>query len=77
MLLFLIVGMLFGSDGLGIVFNDVNKANFIGMVALCIILFTGGMETKLSEISLCLDRDWCYRPSVCFLRRRLQEDSSF
>ena len=50
LLLFLIVGMLFGSDGLGIVFNDVNKANFIGMVALCIILFTGGMETKLSEI---------------------------
>ncbi len=50
LLLFLIVGMLFGSDGLGIVFDDVNKANFIGMVALCVILFTGGMETKISEI---------------------------
>ena len=50
LLLFLIVGMLFGSDGLGIVFDDVNKANFIGMVALCVILFTGGMETKFTEI---------------------------
>ncbi len=50
LLLFLMVGMFFGSDGLGIVFDDVNKTNFIGMIALCVILFTGGMETKFSEI---------------------------
>ena len=50
LLLFLMLGMLFGSDGLGIVFNDMKSANFIGVVALCIILFTGGMETNFKDI---------------------------
>ena len=34
LLLFLGVGMLFGSDGLGIQFSDPNVAQFIGMLAL-------------------------------------------
>ena len=51
LLMFLFAGMFFGSDGLGIEFDDVSIAQNIGMVALCIILFTGGMDTKLSEIS--------------------------
>lgn len=50
LLLFLVVGMLFGSDGLGIQFHDAKEAQFIGMVALSIILFSGGMDTKFSEI---------------------------
>jgi cell volume regulation protein A len=50
LLLFLFVGMLFGSDGLGLQFNDAKNAQFIGMIALSIILFSGGMETKFSEI---------------------------
>ena len=50
LLLFLIVGMLFGSDGLGIQFNDMKDAQFVGMIALCIILFSGGMDTKFHEI---------------------------
>ena len=50
LLLFLGVGMLFGSDGLGIQFSDPNVAQFIGMLALSIILFSGGMDTKMSEI---------------------------
>lgn len=50
LLLFLIVGMLFGSDGLGIQFNNPHQAQFIGMIALSIILFSGGMDTKMSEI---------------------------
>ena len=50
LLLFLIVGMLFGSDGLGIQFNDMKEAQFVGMIALCIILFSGGMDTKFHEI---------------------------
>ena len=50
LLLFLIVGMLFGSDGLGIQFNNAKEAQFIGMIALCIILFSGGMDTKFTEI---------------------------
>lgn len=50
MLLFLVVGMLFGSDGLGLQFHNAKEAQFIGMVALSIILFSGGMDTKFSEI---------------------------
>ncbi|MDD4055355.1 MAG: cation:proton antiporter, partial [Bacteroides sp.] len=50
LLLFLFVGMLFGSDGLGIQFHDMADAQFIGMVALTIILFSGGMDTKIEEI---------------------------
>ena len=50
LLLFLGVGMLFGSDGLGIQFSNPNIAQFIGMLALSIILFSGGMDTKVSEV---------------------------
>ncbi|MBP7509002.1 MAG: potassium/proton antiporter [Prolixibacteraceae bacterium] len=50
LLLFLGVGMLFGSDGLGIQFEDIHFAKDIGTVALCIILFSGGLDTSISEI---------------------------
>ncbi len=50
LLLFLVVGMLFGSDGLGIQFYNMEAAQFIGMVALSVILFTGGMDTRFSDI---------------------------
>ncbi len=50
LLLFLIVGMIFGSDGIGIKFNNTATAQFIGMVALTIILFSGGMDTKFKEV---------------------------
>lgn len=50
LLLFLVAGMLFGVDGLGLKFDDAKQAQFIGMCALCIILFSGGMETKIKEI---------------------------
>lgn len=50
LLLFLLAGMLFGCDGLGIQFSNIGQAQFVGMVALCVILFTGGVETKLSDI---------------------------
>ncbi|HCO68834.1 MAG TPA: potassium/proton antiporter, partial [Dysgonomonas sp.] len=50
LLLFLGVGMLFGSDGFGIRFDNMEMAEAIGTVALCIILFSGGMSTKFKEI---------------------------
>lgn len=50
LLLFLLVGMLFGSDGLGLQFNSARDAQFIGMIALSIILFSGGMDTKFQDI---------------------------
>lgn len=50
LLLFLLVGMIFGSDGLGLQFNSARDAQFIGMIALSIILFSGGMDTKFQDI---------------------------
>jgi cell volume regulation protein A len=58
LLLFLAVGMLFGPDGLGKLINEdgvgymlnVGSAQAIGTIALCIILFSGGLDTKLSDI---------------------------
>lgn len=50
LLIFLLVGMGFGVDGLGLGFHDMETAQFIGMVALCVILFSGGLDTKFSSI---------------------------
>src|SRR5690554_6122084 len=50
LLLFLSVGMLAGTDGFGINFDNLQVAQAIGTVALCIILFSGGLDTKFSEI---------------------------
>ena len=50
LLLFLLLGMLFGSDGLGVEFYSPDWAQFVGMMALSIILFSGGMDTKRDEI---------------------------
>ena len=41
---------MFGTDGVGLQFNDAHSAQFIGMVAMSIILFTGGLDTKLKDI---------------------------
>jgi len=49
LLLFLGVGMLFGYFDI-VEFDSAEFAEFIGMVAMCIILFSGGMDTKFSEI---------------------------
>lgn len=50
LLVFLLVGIAFGVDGVGIQFEDMHTAQFIGMIALCIILFSGGMGTKISAV---------------------------
>lgn len=50
LLLFLVVGMLFGTSGLGIEFNNAGAVQFVGMIALTIILFSGGMDTNYREI---------------------------
>src|SRR5690606_12160228 len=56
LLLFLGVGMLFGSDGLGIECESIELAQIIGTVALCIILFSGGMDTRLRHITAINDQ---------------------
>jgi potassium/hydrogen antiporter len=51
LLLFLGIGMAIGSDGLGwISFDDYELARTIGIVALALILFEGGLTTGLFEI---------------------------
>jgi cell volume regulation protein A len=51
LLLFLAIGMLAGSDGLGgIYFDNALVAQGIGVVALAIILFSGGLDTELQSI---------------------------
>lgn len=50
LLVFLIAGMLFGTDGLGLQFDSAEDAQFLGVIALSIILFSGGLDTRFSEI---------------------------
>lgn len=51
LILFLGIGMLAGSEGLvGIEFNDPKLAQFIGIVSLNFILFSGGLDTDWSSI---------------------------
>lgn len=56
LLLFLVVGMFFGSHGMTSLIGmsgvsiKIGTAEALSTMAMCIILFTGGMETKLSDI---------------------------
>ena len=51
LILFLITGMLAGSEGIGgIEFDDYRFAQFVGNIALIFIMFSGGLETKFSTI---------------------------
>jgi potassium/hydrogen antiporter len=51
LVLFLGVGMAIGSDGLGwIDFNDYARARDIGIVALALILFEGGLTASFAEL---------------------------
>ncbi|MDH8701943.1 cell volume regulation protein A [Dysgonomonadaceae bacterium PH5-43] len=50
LLLFLGIGMMFGTDGFGIEFHNYGIASSIGSIALCVILFSGGLDTKIQDI---------------------------
>ncbi|MCC8145151.1 MAG: potassium/proton antiporter [Bacteroidales bacterium] len=50
LLLFLGIGMIFGTDGIGVEFHNYDIASAIGTVALCVILFSGGLDTKIQDI---------------------------
>ncbi len=50
LLLFLGVGMVAGVDGFGIRFDSAEAAQFIGMISLSIILFSGGVDTNFKDI---------------------------
>jgi potassium/hydrogen antiporter len=51
LVLFMMVGMVMGSDILGFIyFDDASLAQMIGILALIIILFEGGIQTKWSTL---------------------------
>src|ERR671916_3383472 len=51
LVLFLGVGMLVGSDGLGLIeFTEFKLARTIGVIALALILFEGGLAAGFQEI---------------------------
>jgi cell volume regulation protein A len=51
LLLFLAIGMLAGSEGIGrIQFNNPQVAQFIGIVSLNFILFSGGLDTNWTSV---------------------------
>ena len=51
LILFIAVGMITGSDGLGFIsFDNAKMAQLVGVFALIIILFEGGLQTKWSTV---------------------------
>lgn len=57
LLLFLGIGMLAGSEGLGgIYFDNVQITRYVGVVALALILFAGGLDTRFAGIRPVLGR---------------------
>ncbi len=49
MLIFLLLGMMAGPDGIGLSVKNLHLAEFLGHLAMTIILLTGGLETSLEE----------------------------
>ena len=50
LLLFLLVGVLLGEDGIGVNFDDVELARNVGTAALAVILVEGGLTTRFSDV---------------------------
>ena len=51
LLLFLAIGMLAGTDGIGgINFDNPKLAQFIGVISLNFILFSGGLDTNWASV---------------------------
>ena len=54
LLLFLLLGMLAGEDGIGIPFDDIDLAFLLGNVALAVIILDGGLGTRSSTFRVSL-----------------------
>lgn len=68
LLLFLTIGMLAGSDGIGgIHFDDPKLAQFIGIVSLNFILFSGGLDTNWDAVKPILKQGFALSTLGVFL----------
>jgi potassium/hydrogen antiporter len=52
LLIFLIIGLIAGEDGLGLRFDNAALAYFVGSLALAVILFDSGFGTRLRSVRL-------------------------
>ncbi|MEG1617856.1 MAG: potassium/proton antiporter [Bacteroidales bacterium] len=50
LLFYLLIGMIAGVDGLGLNFSNPEMTQFIGNTSLVVILFSGGIDTRYSDI---------------------------
>lgn len=50
LVLFLLIGMIAGEDGIGIAFDNAPAAHTLGTLALALILFDGGLQTSTQSI---------------------------
>ncbi|MCG5514386.1 potassium/proton antiporter [Ectothiorhodospira shaposhnikovii] len=50
LLVFLAIGLIAGEDGLGLTFNDADTAYFVGSLALAVILFDSGFNTRVQSL---------------------------
>jgi potassium/hydrogen antiporter len=67
LVLFIFVGMVAGSEGaIGIPFDDFELARSIGILALIVILYAGGVDTNWSDVRPCSFPPPSYRPSEYF-----------
>lgn len=57
LIIFMLIGMLSGSEGLGgIQFENYELTHSLSLVALCLIIFSGGIETEIKDIKENLGR---------------------
>ena len=67
LIFFLVIGILAGSEGIGgIHFDNAALSQFIGIVALNFILFSGGLDTNWQSIKPVLWRGVAYLRSALF-----------
>ena len=60
LIIFLGIGMLAGTDGFGIQFDNTELTQVLGIVALNFILFSGGLETKIDQVRPVLKKGFSF-----------------
>jgi cell volume regulation protein A len=61
LLMFIAIGIISGSDGIGgIYFDNYYIAQFIGIIALSYILFSGGISVEIEDIRPIFLKDWLF-----------------